>query len=51
MVAEHAYFGTKKVIEDLKSMEGWSNGEIKLGRESFRRNAVTKMVEGIKISI
>lgn len=27
-VAEHSYFGTEKIIEDLKQVEGWENGMV-----------------------
>lgn len=27
-VIEHEYFGTKKIIEDLKSCQSWESGKI-----------------------
>lgn len=46
-VAEHEYFGTNKIIEDLSKMEGWRTGLICLKQQTFTRNKITKRVDGI----
>ena len=46
-VAEHEYFGSEKIIKDLKQMPGWTEGLICLKEQAFTRNNVTHLVEGI----
>jgi len=44
-VIQHPYFGTKRVLEDLKNMSGWSEGAVILtAGESFVRNECTGLV-------
>ena len=46
-VAEHEYFGSEKIIMDLKQMKGWSKGLVCLKTQAFKRNLHTRLVEGI----
>lgn len=48
-VAEHEYFGTERIIEDLKKMQGWDDGLVCLQQLAFKRNKETKLVEGINL--
>lgn len=34
-VIEHAYYGTKRVVEDLKKMKGWESGKVVLNPEKY----------------
>ena len=36
-VVKHDYYGTDKVIEDLKKMEGWENGLVNLNQPIVTR--------------
>lgn len=50
-VAQHAYFGTQRVIEDLKMMKGWAVGMVELfpelcGGKTMMRDQKTMMVSG-----
>ena len=40
-VVSHDYFGTGKVIEDLKKFEGYNNGYVELKKYMFQRNNET----------
>ena len=46
-VAEHEYFGSGKIIKDLKELSGWENGLICLKPQAFKRNSETMLVTGI----
>ncbi len=37
-VLKHDYYGTFKVVENLKEMNGWDNGEIVLGSYKLKRD-------------
>jgi len=37
-VIEHEYFGTEKVVQDLKKMEGWNEGFVTLKEKQFIRD-------------
>ena len=47
VVASHDYLGTSAIIEDLKLMEGWSNGSVEVG--GFQRHPtslrITKLLQ------
>ena len=45
-VVEHCYFGTQKVIDDLKKLEGWDNGYVIIKKWVSIRNKDTGFVEG-----
>ena len=46
-VVEHEYFGSEKVINDLKKMKGWNEGMIELdGNTSAKRDEKTNHVIG-----
>ena len=47
-VIEHQYLGTEKVINDLKSINGWNKGIILLENDSFIRDQITNKINGIK---
>jgi hypothetical protein len=46
-VVKHEYFGTSVVLEDLKRMEGWSNGLVVLTADNTKRDAKTGMVSAL----
>eukprot|EP00526_Cylindrotheca_closterium_P006893 CAMPEP_0113652538 /NCGR_PEP_ID=MMETSP0017_2-20120614/28065_1 /TAXON_ID=2856 /ORGANISM="Cylindrotheca closterium" /LENGTH=757 /DNA_ID=CAMNT_0000565403 /DNA_START=38 /DNA_END=2311 /DNA_ORIENTATION=- /assembly_acc=CAM_ASM_000147 len=45
-VAKHAYFGSSKVIHDLRLMYGWNQGRVHLGTNPGRRDPETGQVSG-----
>ncbi|CAJ1955833.1 unnamed protein product [Cylindrotheca closterium] len=45
-VAKHAYFGSSKVVQDLRSMYGWNQGRVHLGTNPGRRDPETGQVSG-----
>jgi Mg-chelatase subunit ChlD len=47
-VIEHEYLGTEKVINDLKSMNGWNKGLISLDNKFFSRDIKTNKINNIK---
>ena len=47
-VAEHDYFGTKRVLQDLCKMDGWARGHIVLPSNPLCRHPVTGVVVGLK---
>eukprot|EP01022_Parablepharisma_sp_SALTPOND_P028415 TRINITY_DN70930_c1_g1_i1.p1 TRINITY_DN70930_c1_g1~~TRINITY_DN70930_c1_g1_i1.p1 ORF type:complete len:735 (+),score=55.14 TRINITY_DN70930_c1_g1_i1:89-2293(+) len=46
-VIEHAYFGTQKVIEDLKRYPGWENGNVVIKTWTTVRDQTTGLVQGL----
>ena len=46
-VIEHEYFGTDKIIEDLKKHPGWINGYIQLDDYKFLRNQDNNRISGL----
>ena len=47
-VIKHEYFGTDKVINDLKQIEGFNNGFIELNMNNFVRDPVKNIITEIK---
>jgi hypothetical protein len=47
-IVYHEYFGSEKVVEDLKKLNGWDQGEIIITPNNIIRNKVTNYIEGIK---
>ena len=47
-VITHEYFGTDKVINDLKQIEGFNNGFIELNTDNFVRDSVKNIIIQIK---
>lgn len=45
-VVKHPYFGTNKIIEDLKQMEGWEEGHVLLTNNPLVRHPNTHLVIG-----
>jgi len=48
-VIGHEYFGTRKVLIDLFALPGWSDGVVILHPQSYARNPVSGLVEGMTI--
>merc|ERR1719464_1251797 len=46
-VITHEYFGTKRVIDDLKKCKGWTQGRVVLKHDAFKRDADTNLVYGL----
>jgi len=44
-VLEHSYLGTQRIINDLKRIDGWVNGEVHLS--GFTRSPITNLIDGI----
>jgi hypothetical protein len=43
----HPYFGTQKVVDDLKTLPGWGQGLVTLGPNAFKRDPKTMLLQGI----
>ena len=50
-VIGHEYFGSERVIGDLRSIYGYLDGVIYLYPDYFRRDVVSGRVNGIKASV
>ena len=48
-VISHPYFGTEKIIEDLKLMKGFNDGIIEMNRYRIKRNPNTGMITTLSI--
>ena len=46
-VIKHEYFGTDKVINDLKQIEGFNNGYVELNMNNFIRDNTTGTINKI----
>ncbi len=44
----HDYFGTEKIVNDLKKHPGWGQGFIQLDDYTFTRDEITNHINGIK---
>jgi len=47
-VVGHDYFGSERVINDLRNIDGWKNGIVELTTDSLIRDKETGLVCGIK---
>ena len=47
-VIEHSYFGSSKIIDDLKTLDGWNEGIVKIG--ALDRSSETGMIHQIASS-
>lgn len=50
-VIQHAYFGSKRVVEDLKKCRGWERGMVEFGEGCLVRDRRTGLVCGFKNEI
>ena len=46
-IVGHSYYGTNKIIEDLKRIKGWDKGLVVLKNRIFIRNKDSNLVEKI----
>ena len=46
-IVGHGYYGTNKIIEDFKKIEGWNEGGVVLKNRIFIRNKDSNLVEKI----
>jgi len=49
-VVKHPYFGTQRIIEDLKEMKGWNLGFVKV-MSPFVRDSKTGLVSGLRSKV
>jgi len=47
-VIGHDYFGTERVVEDLKRLSGWAAGVVTITPEDVMRDPVTTFITGIR---
>lgn len=48
-IVQHAYFGTQRVIDDLKAMPGWSQGYVTLEQFDMHRDSNTMLVASMSL--
>jgi hypothetical protein len=46
-VVAHPFFGSQRVVEVLKGMEGWENGMVVLHANAFLKSRVTNLIENL----
>lgn len=46
-VIEHEYFGSQKVINDMKTFKGWDKGKIIIDQWQTVRDTMTQLVQGL----
>jgi len=46
-VVEHEYFGSQKVIDDMKKFKGWDKGKVIINQWKTIRDPVTQLVQGL----
>ncbi|KRX09154.1 hypothetical protein PPERSA_08870 [Pseudocohnilembus persalinus] len=49
-VIEHKYFGSERIVSDLKKIKGWERGHIILKENSLIRCEKTTLIKGLNIS-
>ena len=47
LIVEHEYFGTEKVVNDLKKFKGWDNGKIFIDQWRVKRDPINHRVQGL----
>ena len=47
VVVAHPYFGSQRIVEDLKKVEGWNAGMITFQSRPFLYNPNTELIEGV----
>jgi len=47
-VITHPYFGTQKIVKDLKTLQGWSTGLVVLENNCFVRNQQTNILDSLR---
>ncbi|EAR87575.1 von willebrand factor type A domain protein, putative (macronuclear) [Tetrahymena thermophila SB210] len=50
-IVKHDFFGTEKIITELKKMIGWENGYVTLSTDCMIRDPTTTLVIGLKQNI
>lgn len=48
-VVEHVYFGTQRVVDDLRNFAGWENGRVDIHKWKPTRDAETGLVNGLAL--
>lgn len=48
-VIDHKYFGSQKVIEDMKTFVGWDKGKVIIEEWKVKRDPITQRVQGLII--
>lgn len=46
-VVRHQYFGTQRIIDDLKQMDGWESGYVTLPPNCLIRDPISRLVIGL----
>ena len=46
-VLGHEYLGTERIIDDLKTLEGWEKGEVIVDSSMMKRDLRTNLIVGI----
>lgn len=49
-VIEHKYFGSERIVSDLKKIKGWERGHIVLKENSLIRCEKTTLIKGLNIA-
>jgi len=50
-VVEHEYLGTERIVNDLKKLSGWENGEVSINSSMVQRDLRTNLITGINCEI
>ena len=46
-IIKHEYFGSQKVIQDLRKLDGWSNGQVNITENMIHRNLTNNRINRI----